>query len=408
MSDLNSANKGRAVRRRRGDQDSKVVRCGIFLIVFMIVASLSYFAGTMHSQIIIGVKGVFGEDITLDTSSLQETYRHIHDNFDGEIDKQKLIDGANKGMVDALGDYYTVFMNSAESEEFDKGLSGDIGGGIGVEVGLRNDQPTVVRVLMDNPAEKAGVRVGDAIIGVNGEDMIGATVNDVVSEVRGEVGTTVSLTLFRNGKEVEVSITRDQVNNPSVYSTINDGIGVMTISRFDNDTGSLARRVAREFKDAKVKGVVLDMRGNGGGYVNAAKDVASVWLDNKIIVTEKSGGRVVEEVRSSGSPILGGVPTTVLVNESSASASEIVAGALRDHGAAKIVGQTTFGKGSVQKLISLSGGSTLKITIARWYTPSGLNISDEGITPDTVVERTVKDLDAGRDPQLDAAKKSLR
>lgn len=408
MSDLRSVKRRRSLRRQQEDRDSRIIKQAIFIASFMLVAGLSYFAGTIHSQIIGGVKSVFGEDVTLDLSSLQETYRQVYRNFDGDIDKQKLIDGANKGMVDALGDDYTVFMNSSETDEFNKGLSGDIGGGIGVEIGLRSEQPTVVRVLRDNPAEKAGVQVGDAIIGVNGEDMIGASVNDVVSRVRGEAGTTVSLKLFRQGKEVEVSVTRDQVNNPSVYSSIDNGVGVITITRFDNDTGSLTRRSARELKDAKVKGVVLDLRGNGGGYVNAAKDVASVWLDDKIVVIEKSGGRIVEEARSGTNPILNGIPTTVLVNESSASASEIVAGALRDHGMANIVGKTTFGKGSVQRLIDLSGGATLKITTARWYTPAGLNISEKGIDPDIEVERTVEDIDAGRDPQLDRAKKGLR
>lgn len=408
MADVNDAD-SRRIHRRRNVEDSRVKKYGIFLVSFILIASLSYFAGTMHTQIMGGVKSVFGEGATLDTSSLQETYRLLEKNYDGEIDKQKLIDGANRGMVNSLGDAYTVYMTGSESDEFNKGLSGDIGGGIGVEVGLRNEQPTVVRVLRDNPAEKAGIQVNDVFVGVNGESMIGATVNDVVSEVRGEPGTTVKVNLFRAGEEVEVSVTREQVNNPSVYSKISDGIGVMTISRFDNDTGSLARRAAQEFKDAKVKGVVLDMRGNGGGYVNAARDVASVWLNDKIVVIEKSGERVVDEVKtSSGKATLSGIPTVVLVNESSASASEIVAGALRDHDIASIFGKKTFGKGSVQSLLNLSGGGMLKVTTARWYTPSGLNISEKGIVPDTEVDLSVEDLNAGRDPQLDAARNSLR
>jgi carboxyl-terminal processing protease len=152
---------------------------------------------------------------------------------------------------------------------------------------------------------------------------------------------------------------------------------------------------------------VLDLRGNGGGYVTAAQDVAGIWLNKQIVVTERRGGTVTDELKSGGDPILNGIPTVVLVNESSASASEIVAGALRDHKVAKLVGETTFGKGSVQKLVNLTGGATLKVTIARWYTPAGDNISETGIKPDTIILRTSDDINAGRDPQLDGAVNSF-
>ena len=339
----------------------------------------------------------------LDLSSVQETYRAVVDNFDGDIDDQALIEGANRGMVEALGDEYTVFMNQKESQNFDNSLSGNIGGGIGVEVGMRNNVPTAVRVLRDNAAEKAGVMTGDVITAVNGESTEGKSVNDIVLLIRGEVGTTVKLTVVRDGAAKDITITRAQVNNPSVYGSIQDGVGVITMTRFDNDTADLARELAQQYKAANVKGIVLDLRGNGGGFVTAAQEVAGIWLDNKVVVVEKQGSRVVEELKSGRNPILNGVPTVVLVNESSASASEIVAGALRDHGAATLVGATTFGKGSVQKLVNLSEGATLKVTIARWYTPSGVNLSDGGLKPDNEVKRVADDVNAGRDPQLEAA-----
>ena len=381
----------------------------LMVIAFLVVGGIGYFAGTVNSgQFFIG--GGIGQLVgnsQLDMTSIQQTYQAVKANFDGDIDDTKLIEGANKGLVEALGDQYTVFMNAKESSQFDDSLTGNIGGGIGVEVGMRNDIPTAIRVLKDNPAEKAGVAVGDLIYKINDETVTGLNLTEVVTKIRGESGTTVKLTVIRAGAEKEFSITRAQVNNPSAYGEIRNNVGIMTITRFDDQTGNLARAVAQDFKAKGVKAVVLDLRGNGGGYVTAAQAVAGIWLDNKLVVTEKRGTTVTDELKSTGTPILGGVPTTVLVNESSASASEIVAGALRDNKAATLTGETTFGKGSVQKLLTLMDGATLKVTIARWYTPSNVNISEKGITPDVVVQRSTDDINAGRDPQLDAALSSF-
>jgi len=299
-------------------------------------------------------------------------------------------------------------MNKKETEEFDNSLTGNIGGGIGVEVGERNGILTVLRLLKDNPAEKAGLQLGDFIIKVNDESVENVSVDQAVSKIRGEAGTTVKLTVVRGGEQKDFTITRAIVNNPSVYSTVKDGVGTMTVMRFDAETGSLARAAAQDFKDQNVKKVVLDLRGNGGGYLTAAQEVASLWLDKKTVVSERTNGKVVDELKTGSNPLLGGIPTVVLVNGSSASASEIVAGALQDHKAAKLVGVKTFGKGSVQKLLMLPGGAQLKVTIASWYTPNGKNISKQGITPDVVIEMTAEDINANRDPQLEAAKGLLK
>lgn len=378
----------------------KSLSSGWVIVLLILVGAAGYFAGVYGSEIRNGTLLSGGE---LDLSSVQQTYGAVVADFDGDIDRQKLIEGANRGLVEALGDEYTVFLNQKESEEFDNSLTGNIGGGIGVEVGLRNSAPTVLRVLKDNPAEKAGLQVNDVIIAVNDEDVTDMTVDQTVSKIRGEEDTTVKIRVNRANEEKEFSITREVVNNPSAYGEVKEGVGILTVSRFDNNTGDLARQVARDFKAQNVEAVVLDLRGNGGGYVTAAKDVAGIWLDDKLVVSERRNGRSIEELKTGTNTLLEGVPTTVLVNQSSASASEIVAGALRDHGAAKLVGETTFGKGSVQKLVNLTEGATLKVTIARWYTPAGVNISETGIKPDTVVERTTEDFNAGRDPQLDAA-----
>jgi len=390
-------------KTRRLNHEKKRVSTPILIVGFVIVAGIGYVAGAFNSRIYGGYNMLIASS-QLDLSSVQTTYQTVVDNFDGNIDRAKLVEGANRGMVEALGDQYTIFMNKKESNDFNNSLTGNIGGGIGVEISLRDGLPTVVRVLRDNPAEKAGVAVGDIVTAVNGESVEKKTTTEIVTKIRGDAGTTVKLTVYRDGGPKDFTLTREVVNNPSVYGSVVNGVGIMTISRFDDKTGSLARALATEFKTANVKGVVLDLRGNGGGFVTAAQDVGGIWLDKQVVVTEKHGGKVTDELKSGGSPILNGIPTVVLINSSSASASEIVAGALHDHKAATLMGEKSFGKGSVQKLIGLTDGSMLKVTVARWYTPSGLNISEKGITPDTTVVRTVDDINANRDPQLDAAK----
>lgn len=383
----------------------------LLIIAFIFATGIGYVGGMFHTQIIASVAPLFGVQVftgSLDLSSVQETYRQLKTNFDGELDDAALIEGANRGLVDAAGDRYTTFLNKAESAEFDDSLTGTIGGGVGIELNIRNDRVTVIRVLADNPAARAGILAGDVITTVNDETVEGLEVEDVVQRIRGEVGTTVKIGVDRIGTPQSFTVTRAEVSNPSVYSSVRDGIGIMTITRFDSQTGTLARQTARSFADQNVRGVVLDLRANGGGFLTAAQDVAGIWLDRQVVVSERANGRVVDELFSSSNPILDGVPTVVLVDGGTASASEIVAGALQEYGVASLVGEQTFGKGSVQQLIPLTSGAQLKVTIARWFTPKGKNISETGIAPDVRIERTAEDLNAGRDPQLDAALTRLR
>lgn len=384
----------------------RTVSKSTLLLSVALVAVIAFIAGTRSDQLYAVIAPVFGIKAsadTLDTAVLQQAFRELKANYDGSLDAGKLTDGAARGMVAAAGDRYTVFMDKEEATQFNKDLSGQVSG-IGCEIGVRNNQPTVLRILADSPAEKAGVKAGDVFVSVNGESVVGKDASTVAEKVRGEVGTSVKLVLQRGGDSVTHTITREQVSDPSVRWNIDGGIGVMTLSRFDDNTAELAEKAAGEMKAAGVKGVILDLRGNGGGYLEAARQVAGLWLKNKVVVTEKANGRVTGTETSSGDAILAGVKTVVLVDGSSASASEIVAGALQDYKVATLVGTKTFGKGTVQKVITLPEGRLLKVTIARWYTPNGKNITKEGISPDKTVDLSAEDANAGRDPQLEAAK----
>jgi len=376
-----------------------------FFVSIALVALVGYIAGTRSDQLYAAIAPVFGIKASADslnTSVLQDAYRNLKANYDGKLDADALSDGAVRGMVAAADDRYTVFMDKKEAEEFNRGLSGQVSG-IGSEIGRRSNQPTVLRVLNDSPAEKAGVKSGDVFVAVNGESVEGKDASAVASRVRGEAGTSVKLTMKRGESTVDFTIVRAQVSDPSVRWSVSDGVGTMIISRFDAQTASLARQAASELKSQGVKAVIVDLRDNGGGYLNAARDVAGIWLNNQIVVTEKAGDKVTDEVKTGSSAILDGMKTILLVNRDSASASEILAGALQEHGKATLVGQKTFGKGTVQKVLNLADGRLLKVTVARWYTPRGKNITKEGITPETIVELTADDMNAGRDPQRDKA-----
>lgn len=383
----------------------KSISMSTFIASIALMAVVAFIVGTRSNQIyaavapVLGLKAASG---TLDTTILQQTYRSLSANFDGELDTAKLEDGAVRGMVAAAGDTYTVFMDKKEADEFNKDLDGQVTG-IGAEIGVRSDQPTILRVINDSPASKAGLQAGDVFVSVNGTSMVGKSAAEVAQDVRGEDGTTVKLTMKRGDVTKDYSITRAQVEDQSVRWKVQGTIGVMTISRFDAQTGALATKAAEEFKAKKVSGVIVDLRDNGGGYLDAAQDVAGLWLNNKVVVTEKANGKVVDSIKSGSSSILAGVKTVVLVNGGSASASEIVSGALKDYGAATLIGEKTFGKGSVQKVLNLPEGRILKVTVAKWYTPKDKNINGEGIIPDKIVTLTAADSNKGLDPQMTAA-----
>lgn len=399
-------------------QVSKTPRQGVsrgnVIAIAAVVGMASFVLGTRAGSLPY-LQQYFGASSSpgaLDLAGVQQTYSLLQSKFaGGPLDKTALVEGAKKGMVAAAGDPYTVYFTSKEADEFLGDLEGTFTG-IGAELSKKNDKLVVVATLDGSPAKSTGLLAGDTIVKVNGEDVSGWSVDQAVAKIRGEKGTTVKLTILRGSSDVkDLTITRDTINNPSVTSEVSqDNVGYMRISRFaQNDTGMLARKYAEEYRQKNVKGVVLDLRGNGGGYVTAAQEVASLWLGSgKVVVSERRGNTVVDELKTNGDPVLEGIPTVVLIDGGSASASEIVAGALRDNKAAQLVGEKSFGKGSVQDLADAPGGGKLKVTIAKWYTPNGKNINKEGIQPDTVVKATPEDIAAGRDQQKDKAFEQLR
>lgn len=337
---------------------------------------------------------------------LNEVYSQISSNFDGSIDKTKLIEGAKKGLTAALADPYTVYYDSKEAADFKSDLKGEIKeAGVGIEMMKQGDYVVVTRTLPNNPARKAGVHAGDIIFAINGEEVWDKDTEIIASKLRGPSGEKVKLTVARDKQKLDFELTREKINNVSADITYQDKTAIISVYRFSEDTGTLVQSFTKDFKNKGINKVILDLRNNGGGYVTAARDLLSLWLDGDKILTQKSAtiGQTITYAKR-GEATLKDMKTIVLVNNATASASEIVAGALKDYKKATILGTKTYGKGVVQTMLELSGGSLLKITTAHWYTPEGQTINKTGISPDIEVERSYSDINSGKDPQLDKAK----
>lgn len=343
----------------------------------------------------------------IDFSQVNSVYKRLAETFDGELDENKLVEGAKRGMVEAAGDKYTYYLNAQEASDFQKELEGDVGAGIGIEMGERDGHIKVLRTMPNNPARKAGVLAGDIIYKADGEDISEMSTEEVAKRLRGAAGTKVKLTVVRNNEEKTFELVREEINNVSVYTEYRGKTAIITMTRFDQDTGKLARQQAQEALKKNCDKFIIDLRGNGGGYVSAANEVASLWIDGQLVVEQRSSVSSYNDktYADRGGAILAGKKTIVLTNGGTASASEIVAGALKDYGLATIIGEKTYGKGSVQALENFLSGEMLRVTIAKWYTPKGANINGEGIEPDKKVERSFEQINKDIDPQLEAALK---
>jgi carboxyl-terminal processing protease len=353
------------------------------------------------------------QDKTIDFALFWKVWDILKDKYvDREnLDAHKLLYGAIDGMLSASGDPYTTFFDPEENKEFQEDISGTFEG-IGAEMGIKNQVLTIIAPLEGMPAEKAGLMAGDKIFKINDESTANMSLEGAVSKIRGPKGTEVKLTIFREGDEEtrDITVKRDVIFVKSVrFEMKKNNIAYIRVSRFGEDTEEAFKNAVRETSDKKASGLIIDLRNNPGGFLETAVNMASLMLPaGKTVVIEENGAKERDEIKARGGDVLSKLKTVVLINEGSASASEILAGALHDNrDNVTLIGKKSFGKGSVQELIPINHDKSVKVTVARWLTPSGNQINNVGISPDTEVNLTRDDLDNQRDPQLDKAMETL-
>ncbi len=397
------------------------------IVAFVLVALLSFQVGykrgesvTLISNVKSGLANIEdGQPTTVDFAPFWKAWSIVNKDFvpTGTSTKiatdQDKVWGAIEGMVASLDDPYTVFFPPVESKQFASDIKGSFSG-VGMEVGQEDGIITVISPLKGSPAEAAGLRPGDKILKVDDKDVTKLTVEEAVTYIRGPEGTTVTINVFRQGKTApfDIKVVRQIINVPVINTEELDG-GIFRISlySFTENSAVLFRSALREFIESDSDKLLLDLRGNPGGYLETAVDMASWFLPSgtPVIREDKGEGKEENVYRSKGYDIFNnGLKMAILVDAGSASASEILAGALSEHGIATLIGDTTFGKGSVQELLPVTKDTSIKVTIARWLTPNGNSISKQGITPKIIIKRTEEDIKSGRDRQLERAVEFLK
>lgn len=321
---------------------------------------------------------------------IREVWDVLHEKFSGKLDDAQLATGILRGLAAGTGDAYTVFADPQESKQFGEDLGGSFSG-IGIEIGLRRGLVTVIAPLRGSPAERAGIRAKDVIINIDGKDLEQRpSLTEVVSRIRGKAGTTVTITVAREGESDPLAFTvgRERIQIESVKLQVRDELAIVTLSSFNDDTAKRFGTMAREIRARGARGILLDLRNNPGGLLESSVEVAGYFLPRETLVVREVPREGLErtEHRTRGPATLRELPTVVLINGGSASAAEILAAALNEHRDVPLVGTVTFGKGSVQELVELSDASTLHVTIARWHTPKGKEISEDGILPSVEVK----------------------
>ena len=395
-----------------------MIRNRIFrFIVIAVIALMAFNVGVLYGQHqlpFVGPVKVVNQDQgkpqNLDFRLFWDTWRLLEEKYPTKPDETKMYYGAISGMVNSLGDPYTVFMDPEETKKFSEGLTGTFEG-IGAPVGIKKGVLTIVdKPLPGSPAEKAGLKPLDAILKIDGTDTTDMTLDEAVNKIRGQKGTSVTLTILRDSETdtKDITVTRDTIVVKSVdlefKDTAKGKIAVLKISQFGDDTADGVNNAANEILAKGAKGIIIDLRGNPGGYLDSAVDVAGHFVPSgSLVTTEAFSNDKTQGYTSHGDNRLGKLSTVILVNEGSASAAEILAGALHDDRQIKLIGEKTYGKGSVQELEPMDNNTSIKITIAKWLTPGGKNINKEGIKPDIEVKMTAEDYNANKDPQFDKA-----
>lgn len=380
---------------------SFIATCVLVLIAFF---SGFYFNDSLWKT---RIETIERESSKYDLQLLWQVVKELSDSYvdPDKMDKQKMIYGIIQGAVNSLGDPYTAFFNPDESKSFKDDISGTFMG-VGIQIGTKNNQLKVIAPIKGTPAEKVGILPGDIILQVDKESIANMPIDEVIKRIKGQKGTKVNLTISRGSDVKDVEIVRDVIKVPTMDISVEEKdkkkIAHLKLYHFSGQVYSDFRQEIPTMKGAD--GIILDMRSNPGGLVDQTKLIAS-WFISKgsTIFTEQDKHGNKKNNVSDGFEELKDKPMIILINEGSASASEILAGALRDNNGTKIIGEKSFGKGSVQKVVDLSDGSSLKVTVAKWFTPSGVAIQDVGIEPDIVIERTAEDYENDKDPQLDKA-----
>jgi len=417
------------VRKESVAEDSNVHKGFGLYAAMLLLAVATFFVGWQLGQQDVKAAGpqqaglftfLFGQPTQPEAVDLTEVWRVwelLEKKFAATssttpVSVEKRVEGMIKGLVASYDDPYTAYLPPEDAEQFNEDIAGNFGG-VGMEVGMRNGVITIIAPLPDTPAERAGLVAGDVIVEIDGVSTDDMSVDRAVQLIRGEPGTEVTLTIYRQGDTGfrTITVTRDTITIPTVETELVDDVFIIKLYSFNALAEAEMQKALRSYVTSGATKLVLDVRGNPGGYLQSAINIASFFLPTgKVIVREQFGdGRPEKLYRSTGRTLRGFAPEkmVVLIDGGSASASEILAGALKEHGVATVIGQQSFGKGSVQELVTLPSGASLKVTVARWLTPNGTSISDGGLAPDIVVSRTVEQVLADEDPQRDAALRFL-
>jgi len=387
----------------------------ISLVMIGGLLSLGYYLGYSHRTELEKVPSVINKDPQVNTNAdfsiFWKAWNTLNEKsiYAQKVTDQERIWGAIEGLTASVGDPYTVFFPPEENKSFNEEILGSFEG-IGAEIGIKDKVLTVIAPLKDTPAWNAGIKSGDKIIKIDKTSTNNMTSDEAIDLIRGTKGTTVTLTILRTGENTtrEIAVTRGTIQIPTIDTELrSDGIFVIKFYSFSENSASLFRDALIKFIDSKSNKLILDLRGNPGGYLSSAVNIGSWFIDEgDVILSESSGKEDAKSkiYRSHGPRLFNDkLSFIVLVDGGSASASEILAGALREHGIAKLVGEKTYGKGSVQELVKITDDTSLKVTVANWFTPNGVSISLNGLEPDIKVPFTIKDIENKRDPQMDKA-----
>lgn len=383
-------------------------RAAAYTLVLLVVFSLG--VNTGNGRIQIGRKqGATGLPDNLNYASVNDVYNSLKQNYNGKLTEGQVLDGLKHGIAESTNDPYTQYFTAKEAKTFKDDLNNSFSG-IGAELGQDSDKNIQVIAPIDGfPAQKAGLQAKDIIVSINDVSTQGMSVDEAVTKIRGPQGSTVKLGIVRDKSEpLTLNIVRQTIQIPSVKTKILDNnTGYIQITTFADDTSDLVQKAADDFKAKQVHGIILDLRNDPGGYLDAAIKVSSLWVPQGKMIVDERGTTGNNAHYAKGGNELGNIPTVVLINSGSASASEITAGALHDNKEATLIGEKSYGKGVVQQLVNFPDGSQLKVTVASWYRPNGQNIQHKGITPDKTVKISDADAKAGTDTQLQAAQAYL-